>query len=857
MSFAALTAFRRVSARHFAEHRLRTAFTAGGIALGVAAIVAIRLVNDSASRAFESAIERVAGKSVLQISNGTGGVPEELLDEVKAVPGVKVAAPSVQGFLPISDLHGERIYVFGVDLVADDELRDYDSPEASVEDPLVFLAQPDSVAVTTEFLRRNGLAEGDTIRVKGAGGDATLTIRGALDVRTGLATLFAGRLAVMDVFAAQRLFGLDRRFTQIDVGLEAGRPVVDVERELGRRVGGRGVVERPERRGETLERLIAGNRQVFTFAGVMAVIVGLYLILNTMVIAVAERRREIGILRSTGMRRREVLSWIVVEALVLGSLGSLAGVPLGYVLARGMAGSYTASISSRFLPVPPGQVTLDAEALLWGVGLGVVASLVAALAPAREAVRMQPLEALRPTAGDGAATYVRSAIVGLACLAVAAVSWLAPESARLGDDATSIVTQLSLLLGLSFLAPTSVRVLALGIGRTLDLSAAPLSVLASRSLLAHLRTIAVTTSALLVSLSVALTMAGLITSLESTVDRVLDNEFSGMDVAIGSATGMTSNDWAPLPASLADDIAAMPQVERVGVDNWVNISHEGFPTHLVAREMDVYRYGIRKLDLIDGTLDAALAALEHGEGVVVSQVFAHRYGKRLGDRVRLLTPSGEVSLPVVGINFDLTDLGIVVIERGLYGRLWGDDRVSFITPLLKPGTDRALFIDEVRRRWGDLHGLFVFTPERIRAENDEVVRTSVAAAYPMIGIMITIALLGLVNSLAASVLDRRRELGVLRAVGATRRHVTRLVVAEAAIVGLAGGIFGVIGGSMLGYVTTWSIYRSVFGFSVVFRYPVAAALFAFGASVALSAVAGYLPSRAASSLNVAEALEYE
>jgi hypothetical protein len=186
MSLAALTAFRRVSLRHFARHKLRTFFTTGGIALGVAAMVAVRLVNDSASRAFESAVERMAGKTALEIANGSVGVPEELLEELRAVPGVAVAAPSVQGILPVSGLHGERLYFFGVDLVADDELRDYDSPEASIEDPLVFLAQPDSVAVTTEFLERNRLAAGDVIHVSGAGGDFALTIRGTLEVQTGL-----------------------------------------------------------------------------------------------------------------------------------------------------------------------------------------------------------------------------------------------------------------------------------------------------------------------------------------------------------------------------------------------------------------------------------------------------------------------------------------------------------------------------------------------------------------------------------------------------------------------------------------------------------------------------------------------
>jgi putative ABC transport system permease protein len=200
-----LSAFRRVSLRHLASHKLRTFLTASGIALGVAAMIGIRLVNDSATRSFGRTIDRMAGKAVFQIANGSAGVPEELLAEVKAVGGVKVAAPSVQGFLPVSSLRGERLFVFGIDLLADPEIHEYasGSSETEVEDPLVFLAQPDSVAVTTELLKRHGLAEGDKIEVTAAGASTALTIRATLDIHTGPATI--GTL-FPNVFGIQALY---------------------------------------------------------------------------------------------------------------------------------------------------------------------------------------------------------------------------------------------------------------------------------------------------------------------------------------------------------------------------------------------------------------------------------------------------------------------------------------------------------------------------------------------------------------------------------------------------------------------------------------------------------------------------
>ena len=854
-----LSAFRRVSLRHLAAHKLRTLLTAFGIALGVAAMIGIRLVNDSAARSFERTIDRMAGKAVFQIANGSAGVPEELLDEVKAVGGVKVAAPTVQGFLPVSSLRGERLFVFGIDLLADPEIHEYasGSSETEVEDPLVFLAQPDSVAVTTELLNQHGLAEGDKIEVTAAGASTALTIRATLDIHKGPATVFGGRLAVMDVFAAQRLFGLERRFTQIDVGLDPGADPRAVETALARVVAGRGLVERPRTRGESLEKLIEANRTTFEFAGTLAIIIGLYLILNTMVIAVAQRRREIGILRAIGMRRGEVLGMILFEALTLGGLGCLAGVPLGYGLAQGLAGSYTAAISARFFPVVGAEIRLEPRSVAWSVGLGLIASFLAVLVPAREAVRVQPVAALRIAAPVDRLprAYRRSALLGAAFFAAAMALWFFPQRFPVSRADAGLGAQLGLLLAFSFVAPTFVRAVALGVERLLGLGAAPLVALASRGLIAYLPRVAITSAALIVSLCGALSLASVISSIERSVVRVLDSAFWGIDLAVGSATGIMAKDWAPLPESVADEIASLPAVNRVGVEEWVQVPYQGLPTHLVAR--DSFRRGIRRLDLIEGNEAEATTALESGEGAVVSMIFAHRFGKHLGDSLVLRAPGGEARLRIVGVQYDMEDLGIVMIDRAFYRRVWKDDRISFIIPVLNPGADRGQVVDEIRRRWGERYGLFAITIEQLRRENDEVVAQSLGAAYPLIAITLTIALLGVVNSLFASVLDRTRELGVLRAVGALRATVRRLVIMEAGIIGLAGALFGVAGGSLLGYVIVDTLFPNVFGIQALYRYPLTAALFAFASAIVLAAAAGYFPGRSASRLRITEALQYE
>jgi len=230
---AMIRAFRGISLRHFMTHKLRTLLTFGGIALGVAIVVAMRLMHQSVSSSYERTVAKIAGKAAIEITNGDGGVPEELLDEVKHVPGVKLAAASVQGFVSLPRYPGDRLYVFGIDLLADQELRDYQygsESAATIDDPLVFLAAA-RLDRDLEGVPRSLPAWRSTTRSRSSrrAGGHDLKVRASLETKTGPATLFAGRFAVMDVFrGAAPVRSRSALHTQIDVGLADGAELATV-----------------------------------------------------------------------------------------------------------------------------------------------------------------------------------------------------------------------------------------------------------------------------------------------------------------------------------------------------------------------------------------------------------------------------------------------------------------------------------------------------------------------------------------------------------------------------------------------------------------------------------------------------
>jgi len=451
--------WRLVSLRHLRQHRLRTGLTVMGIAFGIAAMVALRLAFAPIARSYARTVESLSGTAAFQVTNGELGVPEPLLEELRAVPGVHAASASVRGFLPLIDHPGDRVYLFAVDLVEDQKVRSYQFGETGeLDDPVEFLAVADSAAVTTTWLREQGLGIGDVIRVRAPSGPTSLRVRAMLKTSDGPASLFGGRLVVMDVYAAQRLFALDARFSQIDVAAEPATDLAVLERRLVATVGSRAVVEPARAEIGSLERLLRMQQHELNMAALGAVVVGLSVILNAMMISVVQRRREFGMLRALGMERRDVVRLVLVEACALGTAGAVIGVPLGIGLAGVLSVPQVAQLGSAIVPMEALDVEVEAWPIVLGVALGFTSALLAAVVPAWEASCVAPLEALRRAAlrEDSPRPYHIAAAGGLIVLAIAVAAWTL-QPAALGVYASAQVAEFGLTIGLLLLVPLCTR----------------------------------------------------------------------------------------------------------------------------------------------------------------------------------------------------------------------------------------------------------------------------------------------------------------------------------------------------------------------------------------------------------------
>ena len=845
---------RLLSWPYLRKHVLRWMLTLAGIALGAAVFVATHAANQSVRAAFERTVEDIAGATQLQVSAGGFGFPEEVLERVQSLREVRAAVPVIEAVID-TGLKGQgNLYLLGVDLTGDRSLRRYElesGEEAVIDDPLVFLAQPDSIMLTREFAGRNGLQIGSRIRLGGMEGEKWFTVRGIMRPE-GMGKAFGGNLAVMDIYAVQKMFGRGRRFDRIDVGVEDGVTVGQCQAALRRVLEPGFEVEPPSARGQHFESMLQAFGVTVNISSLFALLIGMFMIYNCFAIAVTQRRAEIGVLRALGATRGQIRGLFLGESAVAGVIGSLAGVAAGLLMAR--AGTaYIARLTQEVYGVVQNveQVSVPPGLLAGAVILGVVASMISAWIPARNAARVDPVQALQKgkyqvlTAGENRLRSVAAgamASVSAACLVFGRADWVFYGG--------YILMALAALL----LAPT----LALWLARLLRPVLRRLrpveGALAADSLLQAPRRTSATVSALMLALALVVGFGGVSGSIHASVIDWLDTALNP-DLFV-TPTENLANRTFTFPAEMGPEVERLEGVREVQLVRSARVLYRKTPVTLYSLEMAKLWRTSRRRTLV-GDAGQAHRLVAEGRGVIVSDSFARLRGVGYGEIVELPTPQGWLRLPVVGITRDYSDQqGSVALDRSVYERWWRDSSINVIRVYLKPGASPAAVQQRIQDRFAGQRRLLVLSNQEVRQNILRLTDQWFAMSYSQTAVAIAVAVLGIVNTLVVSIMDRRRELGVLQAVGGLRRQVRHTVWMEA----LAIGAIGLVLGLALGAVNLLYALENVFriaGLRLDYRFPVGLSLLLIPLILGAAWVAALGPARAAVRARLVEALEYE
>ncbi len=865
---------RLIGLRHLRERPLRTLLTISGIALGVAVSVAIRTANVDVLKSFEEAVLTVAGKATLEVSGRALKMDEQVIAILRRHPAVVAATPILQdvGIVLDGSHKGQTVVLMGLDLLEAADLKGFQiqgepGKGSSIQD----LLDRNGVFLGTRLADDLGLVGGNELSLYLGSQVHRLHVLGVIAPEAGVRSVWSD-VAVMDIAAAQPLFEAIGLLDRIDLVTAPERSVDELQRELQGLLPAGLTVRRPSHRTEQVERMVRAFQLNLTTLSGVGLLVGLLLVYNTVSFNVVQRRREIGIFRVLGMSRGGIAWLFLAEAGLMGAAGGLAGSALGVVLAKSLVGLMTRTVSDLYVPVPAmggGAMGVPGDTELAGVFLGIGVSMVGALGPSTEASRTAPARALAPgdyeVVQDARAGRSVWASVGLLVFA----GLLALAGPVSGLPVFGYVSALSLLLGLSCLAPALIRAsgwLARGTGepprRGSQMFA--LARLAADQVARTPGRNAVTVSTLMVGIAIMVGVGIMIHSFRQTVVTWIDQTILA-DLVVAPTSWLKGEEIGVqgrrIPNAWRESLQKIPGVAAVDPYREVTVEVQGRPVSLVSRDLSIHAERSRYL-FLGGESVQLLTRTVETEGVILSEVLARSLLIQAGDTLKLVTPSGERRFPVIGVFYDYaTDGGKLVMDRRLYQEYWRDESATVLAVYLDPGTDP----DSVRLRLGDrlrdlagAEGTAVMIKNaELKAEILAIFDRTFTITYVLEFIAVIIAVLGIANTLLTSVLERQREVATLRAIGASGPQVRRLVLWESFHLGLLGAGLGLAGGLLLSVLLIEVINKQSFGWSIQPAIPWGVLVEAVGLAVTAALVAGYFPARWAAQQPVVEGLRYE
>ena len=843
-----------ITLRHLCLNKGRTLYSIIGICLGVSVFVSVQIAIHTAIEAFDATVDHVSGKSQFQITSYGRGFSEEVYPKIKKIDGVKAATPVIQFISKVDDPSGEPLYILGIDIFSDRQFRDYRSDEPSHQD-LQFLKDLNTIAITEKFALRHQLKRGDPLPVIFGSKRVTLTISHLLRME-GPAKSLEGNFGLMDIASAQEALEKVGWIDRIDLMLDPSIPPGTVEGELKKVIPPGTEIRRSDTRSGQIEKMVSAFHLNLTALSLISLMVGMYLIYNAISISVIQRRKEIGILRSLGVTRPQILTLFLCEAGGIGVLGSLIGIGAGIALAKGMLFFVSRTVTSLYILVKTEHLIISPYVLFTGFMLGFLASVLSSIGPAREAARVAPKEALAlGTLEKKVKVHLKHlTFIGLGLLVLSLI--LALQRPLYQKPIFGFLAALLIVIGISFMTPPVTFLLNRILAPFLQKIFGVEGILANRYFGDSMARTVITISALMTALSMLISISIMILSFRKTVDLWVEQSING-DVFVFPGSYSLTGYSALLPKEVSRALPSLPGVKAVDSFRALEVEYGGKPALIAAVDGQVF-LNLKVIRFTRGDPKAILNQFAKGQSILVTESFSLRHQVEAGSRIKINTPQGEKEFLVSGVFYDYsTDWGMILIERKLFQSLWNDETFHSAGIYLEEGTSLEAFKGMLREKYSKPYQLFIASNRELRKEILKIFDQTFSITYALELIAIFVAILGIINSLNGLIMERQRDIGILRSVGGFRRQVKKAILIEAGLIGLSSLILGLLCGFILSLLLIYVINKQSFGWTIQFSTPFLN-LIEYSAIVLIaSLVAGFIPARKASKINLVESLRME
>jgi len=819
----------KTSLRYLPRHPWQLGVALLGIALGVAVIVAVDLANSSAQRAFLGAVDAVYGEATHQIVGGPAGLAETEYVALRLDGGVRASAPVVEGFVSIG---GRAFNLLGVDPFAEAGFRDYRIGSGGQGRAwLDLVSRPGAFVLQEQAAARLGLGIGDSVVVTVAGRQrsgflaATLAEGG----RPGL-----GDVVISDIATAQEWLGWNGRLSRIDLRVEDDAEASRIAAVLPQ---GSQLLSAAGRSRQTLGMTRSFSTSL-TAMSLLAVLVGVFLIYNSVSFTVIQRRPLLGVLRSLGVTREEIAGLILAEGLMLGAIGVAAGIALGFLLSRELLGLVTQSINDHYYYVGAASVQLSPWSMVKGIVAGIGGSLLAAAVPAWEAAQAPPRQTLARASLEQRVSDKLGLVEfsALAATAAGAVALLVTGRSLVAGFAGMFL----IVVGLALLVPGIVaflsRRLAGPVGRIAGLSGR----MAVQGIGRSLSRTGVAVTALAVAVAATIGVDVMVGSFRDSVDAWLQRSLNA-DMYVAPPRLAGGRVERAIDPQLLRRIIALPEVDHVGVSRSVDVVASDGVRRLLAVDMTAeYRSSAR---LTRGDPATVWAGFDSGTAVLISEPLSFLHDLDVGDEIELPTAKGVRGFRIGGVYEDFdTGSGTVMLNRDLYRQWWEDDAVTAIAVYLADGVEPQAFETAVEALAAGRQSLLVTSNRDILQMSLEIFDRTFTITNVLYLLTVAVAFVGMVGALSALQMERIRELGTLRALGFTPWQVGGLVNVQTLGLGLLAGLAALPLGVAMAWILLHVINRRAFGWQIDMSLAPSALLGALALAVAAATLAGMYPS---------------
>jgi putative ABC transport system permease protein len=849
----------RIALRGLFARKLRTFLTGFAVVLGVAFVAGTFVFTDTIDNSFKDLFERahkgedVAIEAHQAVKEDFGAPPTMAtgtLDKVKGLPGVKAAEGDVNADGTLLDKKGDPITSGGpptliLSASTDSTFQALDYPEGSAP------ANADQIALDRTTADKYGWKVGDRVTLAGRAPKKAYTVSGIVTLG-GSNSTGGARYAVLQLPEAQRVTGHDG-YDSISLAASGGTSPEQLKATVKRALGSGYTVrtgkEAAAQQAKDLSSALGFIRTaLLVFAGV-ALLVGGFLIFNTFSVTVAQRTREFALMRTLGASRRQILNSVLAETIVIGLLASVLGIVAGLALAPGLA----ALLASFGLDLGTTTIVVEPRTVIVGLIIGLVATVVSGIVPARRATRIEPVEAMRDAVTPGVGKLrrrrlVSAGLVGGLGLAVLLVALFASPGTA-GTTASLLGLGVVLMMfGTAMLAPVLVRPLSSLIGRPLQRFQGLTGRLARENAVRQPQRTAVTASALMIGLALVVFVAIFAAGLKATVDKGID------DQVLAAGIVMHKDGFSPLPSASAKALESVDGVSVVSPVRFASGKVQGVNGNQSASGVDpATAPEVLRLKIKSGPSDA-LGRLTDGTAIV-GKDFASSNHLGIGKTLHITTPLGLKRDYRVIATYD-SSVGVIggmVLTANALERDWNAKDIAYALVGAKPGVSPTALRDREKTALSGFPTTDPMTIDDFKADQRKQVDQLLGLIYALLSLSVIVALLGIVNTLALSVHERTRELGMLRAVGMTRRQVRRMVRAEAVITAVIGAVLGVALGVAFAAIVSRPLASEGFAFAI----PVGTLITLLVLAAIAGTVAAIPPARRAAKVDVLRAVTTE